>query len=304
MFGLLNVDKPGGVTSRDVVNRVQRLVRPVKAGHAGTLDPLARGVLVIALGPATRLVEYVQRMPKRYEAVFLLGRRSDTLDIEGEVLELPRAPRPALSEVLAALPAFVGKIEQTPPAFSAVKVRGRRAYDLARQGKPVVLAPRRVEVYEIKLLAYEHPRLELEIACGAGTYVRSLGADLAASLGTAAVMSALARTAIGPFRVREAVPAEQLSREIIGQRLAPARRAAEQLPQIRLTTAEAARIASGRPIKNRFGPAVGEMAALNAAGDLAAILVADQSNWLRPAKNFPPARPGVASQQPPAEPMA
>src|SRR2546421_8832609 len=118
MFGLLNIDKPAGMTSRDVVNVVQRLVRPHKAGHAGTLDPLATGVLVVAIGPATRLVEYIQRMPKTYLATFLLGRTSDTDDALGKVIERPAAPVPTKAEIEAALPQFIGTIEQRPPAYS------------------------------------------------------------------------------------------------------------------------------------------------------------------------------------------
>src|SRR6476661_7210859 len=131
MFSLLNLCKPAGITSRDVVNRVQRLVKPHKVGHAGTLDPLAIGVLVVCLGPATRLIEYVQRMPKRYHGTFLLGRESDTEDIEGTVRERSDPPVPSRSEIEALIPRFLGDIEQRPPAYPALKVGGRRAYDLA-----------------------------------------------------------------------------------------------------------------------------------------------------------------------------
>src|SRR4051794_5854504 len=159
MFGLLNIDKPAGLTSRDVVNVVQRLVRPHKVGHAGTLDPLATGVLIVALGPATRLVEYVQRMAKTYQATFLLGRTSDTEDVEGTVMELDRAPIPNAHEIDAALPAFVGTIQQTPPAYSALKVAGRRAYQMARRGEAVELAARPVEIHGIEVIRYDYPEL-------------------------------------------------------------------------------------------------------------------------------------------------
>ena len=199
MFGLLNVHKPAGITSRDVVNRIQRVVRPVKVGHAGTLDPLATGVLVICLGSATRLIEYVQRMPKHYRGTFLLGRKSDTEDIEGEIEVLDAAPQPSIDEIHAALPQFVGTIRQRPPAYSALKVGGKRAYQLARAGQEVQLAARPIEVYSLSLQHYEYPEIVLDIQCGSGTYVRSLGRDLADGLGTGAVMSALERTAIGDF---------------------------------------------------------------------------------------------------------
>src|SRR3954463_11650952 len=134
MFGFLNIDKPAGMTSRDVVNQVQRALRPLKVGHAGTLDPLATGVLVIAVGQATRLVQYVQRLPKTYRGTFLLGRRSDTEDVDGQVVELIDAPTPSLPALESAAQQFIGTIQQRPPAYSALKIAGQRAYELARRG--------------------------------------------------------------------------------------------------------------------------------------------------------------------------
>ena len=175
--GLLSLSKPSGMTSRQAVDVVQRLARPVKAGHAGTLDPLATGVLVVCVGGATHLIEYVQRMPKRYTATFLLGRQSPTEDVEGAVVELPHAPVPAGEQIEAAAQRFVGRIDQRPPAFSALKIHGRPAYKLARQGRPVTLQPRPVELYRIEVKSYRYPELILEVECGGGTYVRSLGRD-------------------------------------------------------------------------------------------------------------------------------
>src|SRR5262245_59991053 len=151
MFGLLNVDKPAGMTSRYVVNRVQRLVKPHKVGHAGTLDPLATGVLVVAIGQATRLIEYVQRMSKVYQGVFLLGRTSDTEDVEGQITEHPSAPIPTVADTQAALPGFIGAIEERPPAYSALKVAGRRAHELARRGDTVELLPRTVHIHSLEI---------------------------------------------------------------------------------------------------------------------------------------------------------
>ena len=145
--GLLNVDKPAGITSRDAVDLVQRLARPAKVGHAGTLDPLATGVLVICVGSATRLIEYVQRMPKRYVGTFLLGRSSATEDVDGPITLLADPPIPATDQVEAAAEKFVGSLLQRPPVFSALKLAGRRAYDLARRGEAVELKPRPIEVY-------------------------------------------------------------------------------------------------------------------------------------------------------------
>src|SRR5688572_24542649 len=167
--GLLVLDKPGGMTSRDAVNQAQRwFPRGTKIGHTGTLDPLATGVLVLCVGAATRLAEYVQRMEKVYRAGVRLGARSDTDDADGTVTpaEVERPPdRAAVERVLTE---FVGEIGQVPPAYSAAKVTGRRAYDLARRGEDVSLQARQVSVYQIDLLSYEYPRLELEVRCGKG----------------------------------------------------------------------------------------------------------------------------------------
>jgi tRNA pseudouridine55 synthase len=273
MFGLLNLHKPAGWTSRDAVNRVQRLVRPHKVGHAGTLDPLATGVLVIGIGPATRLVEYVQRMPKRYRATFLLGRESDTEDVAGTVRELTDPPVPTRDAVAAALPQFLGRIAQRPPAYSALKVAGKRAYALARAGKNVELAEREIDVYAMTIVDYDYPRLVLDVECGSGTYVRSLGRDLAAALGTCAVMEALTRSAIGEFRLADAIHPETLTLEQIRASLLPAHLAVAQLPQVTLSAEEVVRIGRGQSIERSGADlSTAEFAAVDANGNLLAIL--------------------------------
>ena len=243
--GLLNVDKPAGITSRDTVDMVQRLARPAKVGHAGTLDPLARGVLLICVGSATRLVEYVQRMPKRYAGTFLLGRTSATEDTDGAATLLPNPPIPSVAEIEAAALKFIGKSQQRPPAFSALKVDGRRAYDLARRGEAVELKPRPIEVHLLKVARYDYPELDLEIQCSGGTYVRSLGRDLAESLGTAAVMSALTRTAVGPWTVDAAADPRVLTTTNWQSRLEPLCKAVAGLSVHELTTAEVSRVRQG-----------------------------------------------------------
>jgi len=288
MFGLLNIHKPSGMTSRDVVNRVQRLLRGVKVGHAGTLDPLATGVLVVALGPATRLVEYVQRMPKTYVGTFLLGRASDTEDVEGKVVELKDPPRPTRQAIEASLPNFLGTIQQLPPAFSALKVQGRRAYDLARRGEQVELQPRPIEIVRLALVRYDYPELEVEVCCGSGTYIRSLGRDIAQSLGTAAVMSALQRTAIGDFRLGEAMELESVTVEIVTRRLLSPRRALAQLPTVALTDEERRRIANGMTVTNRWNEEAAEIAAVDGLDRLVAILASRGGGDLGPVRNFPP----------------
>lgn len=293
MFGLLNIDKPRGPTSRDVVNRVARLVKPHKAGHAGTLDPLATGVLVVAVGPATRLVEYVQRYPKAYRASFLLGRSSDTEDITGTVLDLPQAPIPSRESLLAALPQFLGTIEQRPPAYSALKLAGQRAYALARRGETVELPARPVAVHRLELLRYAYPELELEIECGSGTYIRSLGRDLARALGTAAVMSSLRRMAIGPFVAADAFEYGGLDANLLRDQLLPPTLAVGALPKRALNDAEVLRIRQGQPIPLGKDPAAGEQVALDPHGQLVAILEPREGK-LWPAKGFGHATPGSA----------
>jgi tRNA pseudouridine55 synthase len=300
-FGILNVNKPPGHTSRDVVDCVERLIRPERAGHAGTLDPLATGVLVICVGRATRLIEYIQRMSKRYRATFLLGRRSETDDVEGEVADIPAAPQPSRAMLDRRLPHFLGEIQQRPPAHSALKIAGRRAYELARRGHTVELASRPVMIHRLAVCRYEYPELELEIECGSGTYVRALGRDLAAALGTGAVMSALVRTAIGGFRLEDAVTLDELTAETLLQRLQPAITAVADLPRLELTEDQWTEIRNGRPIglpsdvsgeaaKRQAGPAaasaVVEWAAVDAGGRLAAILREKRAGQLWPAKNF------------------
>lgn len=286
--GELNLNKPTGMTSRRAVDWVQRLAHPAKVGHAGTLDPLAEGVLVVCVGAATRLIEYVQQMPKGYTGTFLLGRRSPTEDIDGEVTELDNPPVPTAEQIATAAKALVGRIEQRPPAYSALKVRGRRAYDLARKGQPVELEPRMVDVYRIKVTAYGYPELRLDVECGSGTYVRSLGRDLAESLGTAAVMSALVRTSIGDFRIDEAVDPRQLTAESWTDHLLPPLSAVGSMPRVELSPDEIAQVRHGLAIP-RPTPAAGaaRFAAVDTAGRLVAILTPRGPGLLGPLQNLP-----------------
>ncbi len=303
--GLLNLNKPVEMTSRQAVNLVERLTRPVRAGHAGTLDPLASGVLVVCVGAATRLIGYVQRMPKRYTGTFLLGRQSATEDVEGEVTELPDAPRPTREQIAAAAARLVGRIQQRPPAFSAIRVAGRRAYELARQGRRPELAPRPVRIYAIDVVEYQYPELVLNVACGSGAYIRSLGRDLAGLLGTSAVMSALTRTAIGDFTLEDAVDPRQLDRDNWFSFLQPPRRAVEHLPHVQLSAEEVEHIRTGRTIPSRpplaasqpfvalfpevpsDGSAAAEIVALDPAGQLVGILVPGVAGQFRTLRNMP-----------------
>jgi tRNA pseudouridine55 synthase len=309
-FGVLNVNKPAALSSRDVVNRVERLTRPVRAGHAGTLDPLATGVLVICVGQATRLIQYIQRMPKRYRAKFLLGRHSDTDDVEGDVSEFAGVLPPIPAALEAALPQFIGHIQQRPPSHSAVKVGGRRAYHLARAGKAVELAARTVVIHRLAIVRYEYPELDLDIECGSGTYVRAIGRDLGMVLGTGAVMSALERTAIGDFRVTDAVSLNDLTNDTLPRYLQTALTAVDNVPRVELSGAQLTEIRNGRPIavpsnshREKAIPPVAnvartewqadldavsveEWAAVDASGQLVAILREKRAGELWPVMNF------------------
>lgn len=209
MNGLLVIDKPAGMTSRDVVNRVQQwFPRGTKVGHTGTLDPLATGVLVICVGAATKLADVVQAMGKTYRSQFRLGATSDTDDADGTVTLVRDAVPPTEEAVRAALARFVGVVEQLPPAYSALKVAGRRAHDLARRGEAVELKPRPVRIDAVRLLDYEWPFVEVEVDCGKGTYIRSIARDLGAKLGCGGLVATLRRTRVGPFTAEQAIGLE------------------------------------------------------------------------------------------------
>ena len=247
--GVLNLDKPIGVTSRDVVNQVVRLVHPAKVGHAGTLDPLATGVLVVCVGHATRLISLAQEGRKRYLGRFTLGQRSDTDDVTGNLSAGGDWSGITRGDLVALLPEFTGRILQIPPQFSAVHVNGQRAYDLARRGEAVTLEPRPVDVGSIELVTFEPPDFELEIECGSGTYVRSIGRDLGERLGCGAVMKALRRTAVGPFDVSTSVSPDKLTRDSLAADLQPALKIVPHLVQRRLSEEEVIAIRRGQSIR-------------------------------------------------------
>ena len=290
MFGLLNIDKPFGMTSREVVNRVQRLVRPDKIGHAGTLDPMATGVLIMCVGRATRLNEFLQHVAKRYRASFQLGCCSDTEDMEGNLVYLDCPPRPTLGELQEVLCQFRGEIMQRPPAFSALKVKGQRAYSLARQGRAVTLEPRRVTIDELTLVNYSYPELVLDVTCSSGTYIRSIGRDVGEALGSAAVMSSLRRTAIGPFLVEEAEEVHELNAENIAERLLPAVLAVSHFPQLEVSAEDIEQLGYGRFIDGTIPTGAEMAAAVDADGELIALLSPVSRDKLKPHRFFPRSR--------------
>ncbi len=249
LHGLLVLDKPGGITSRDAVDRALRwFPRGTKVGHTGTLDPLATGVLVLCIGSATRLTEYVQHMSKTYRAGVLLGARSDTDDADGTLTPVAAAAAPDRATLTAALQGFVGEVEQVPPAFSAAKVSGARAYDLARRGAEVELQARIVRIYGIDILAYEYPRLELEVRCGKGTYIRSLARDLGERLGCGGLIVTLRRTSVGPF-VAEGALSLAADAAAARARLLPVSAAVAELARLDLDSGAAARLRQGQRVR-------------------------------------------------------
>ncbi len=209
--GFIIIDKPSGATSFSMVSLVRRLTGVRRVGHAGTLDPLASGVLPVAFGHATRLIEYLDDDLKVYRAGVRLGAATDTYDAEGRVTATGDASRVTAADVEAALAAFAGDIEQTPPLYSALKVAGRPLYRYAREGAEVEVAPRRVHVERIDLLRFEGELAEIEVRCGKGTYIRSIAHDLGAALGCGAHLAALERTRSGGFGIEEAHAPEELA---------------------------------------------------------------------------------------------
>ena len=251
VHGWVILDKPIGMTSTQAVGAVRRIFDAQKAGHAGTLDPMATGILAIALGEATKTVPFVQDAAKIYRFTASWGEARDTDDTEGKVTATSEV-RPTEAEILAMLPRFTGPLSQVPPAYSAIKVDGERAYDLARDGEEVTLQPRLVQVYEARLLGVEKDSAEFEILCGKGTYVRSWVRDIARALGTLGHVCALRRTRLGHFSEKEATPLDQLTPFMHSPAafayLKPLSTALDGIPALAVTGSDTVRIRSGNPI--------------------------------------------------------
>jgi tRNA pseudouridine55 synthase len=252
IHGWLVVDKPQGVSSARAVGTVRHITGAAKAGHAGTLDPLATGVLPVALGEATKTVPYVVDGTKTYRFTIRWGEATSTDDAEGEVIAASPA-RPTPQQIRSAVTRLTGEIEQVPPAYSAVHVAGQRAYALARAGRSPDLPPRRVAVHQLTLLEQpDDDHAVFEVVCGKGTYVRSLARDLAAGLGTVGHVSALRRTAVGPFLEIQAISLETLvslghSPAAFGH-LLPVETVLDDIPALDLTDTEANRLRRGQPV--------------------------------------------------------
>jgi tRNA pseudouridine55 synthase len=289
--GVIPVDKPAGATSRQVVDAVARALTLKAVGHAGTLDPLAAGVVVICVGHATKLVDFLHQLPKRYEVVFLLGRSSPSDDLETPVEEESHPRRPARDELDAALPAFRGAIMQRPCDYSAVHVGGQRAYRLARKGRAVEIAAKPVRIDRLEVTAYEWPSLALDVECSTGTYIRALGRDLAAALGTTAVMERLLRTAVGPFEQADCLPLADITPAAAAAALLPPLAAVPHLPRVELSEAVLENAVRGGLIDPwddglAPSPAPPAVTACDAGGDLVGILQPHASGRWRLRPNF------------------
>ncbi len=290
MFGFLVIDKSRGLSSRTALNPLTKLFRPAKVGHAGTLDPLATGVLVACIGLATRLVGYVQQLPKKYSATFRLGFESETEDIESELVPVAGATTVNQHMLESLLPQFIGTIIQQPPQFSALRVQGKRAYHLARQGKTFELQPRTIEIFSLKLSRFAEPEFELEIECGSGTYVRSLGRDIGRALGSGAVMTALVRTAIGKFTIQQAQDVSagffQPGSTELEDVLIPPTLGLCDMPKVTLSRTQVTGLSNAIPITIEHAIGATEVAGLDERGRLIAILRRLPDGTHSPAINF------------------
>ena len=291
--GWLVLDKPVGMTSTHAVSVVKRLFQARRAGHAGTLDPLASGLLPIALGEATKTVPFVMDGRKIYRFTVRWGEERDTDDAEGRATEIS-AERPTAEAIRVLIPRFSGLIEQVPPRFSAVKIGGERAYDLARDGEAVELAPRPIEVHHLELVETPDPdHSVLAAECGKGTYVRALARDMGRALGCFGHVTALRRTAVGPFAEQNAIALETLQRMppddpmIAAAALLPVEAGLAALPALRVSSADAGRLARGQAVllRGRDAPVMEGWVSVSAQGGLVALAQVEKGE-LRPRRIF------------------
>ena len=236
--GIINVNKPAGWTSQDVCTKLRHVLHIKKIGHTGTLDPMATGVLPVCVGKATRIIEYYDRDPKSYHASMKLGIRTDTLDITGKILETSGYREVSEKAVREAFKAYTGNVRQIPPKYSALKINGKRAYDLAREGKDFEIKPREIIIYdnEVTRIDLERGEIEFDVTCSKGTYIRTICDDIGSDLGCGAVMTALTRTASGYFRIEDSYTVEEImeAEDPLVKMLIPADITLEKLGKIAL----------------------------------------------------------------------
>ena len=294
MNGVLNLIKPPGMTSFDVVRLIKKAVGEKKVGHSGTLDPAASGVLPVFVGRnATKTIGYLDRTEKSYRAVMRLGVETDTMDAEGNVLKLMPA-KVNKSDITEAALGFIGEIEQIPPMYSAVKQKGKKLYELARQGLTVERSPRRIMIYKLDIVEFEGDYAILDVKCSSGTYIRTLCSDIGKKLGCGAHLAFLVRTASGPFNIGEAFTLEDAIRKLsigeTGELLLPADYALKSLDRVTISEKNAARFRNGMTI-----PADGETEpgsktrVYSCDGELLGVaetLIKDENKYFKPEKIF------------------
>lgn len=276
--GVLCIDKPAGLTSHDVVARVRFISGIRRVGHTGTLDPLATGLLIVCLGRATRLAEFLTRQNKEYLATIRLGQETKTYDAEGMIL----AEKPVnVSEIqlLAALEQFKGKIKQIPPMYSAVKVGGQPLYRQARRGKVIERPAREVLIFELELLRWESPQAQIRLVCSSGTYVRAIAHDLGQTLGCGAYLKGLRRTAIGNHRVDTAVSLEDLQKQGWQEHLQPSDVAVSHLPEVVLSEEEAISLYHGQRVLDHLASSESLVRAYDEEGRFIGVLTGDERYW-------------------------
>jgi tRNA pseudouridine55 synthase len=272
--GILLLDKPVGPTSHDVVARVRRAANLRRVGHAGTLDPLAGGLLLLGLGPAARFLEYLVGLDKTYETTVRLGQATTTYDAEGEVT-VKQPVDVSVEQITAALDAFRGPIRQRVPPHSAVKRGGRPLYESARRGEVIDLPQRDVVIHALDLLAFDPPLVTLRVACSSGTYIRSLAHDLGAALGCGGHVAALRRTAVGAFTVAQAVSLDALTPATLAAHLLPPEAAVAHLPRLELGESEALRLSLGQRLAAPPDAPLGNVAAFGPGGRFLGVVEVD-----------------------------
>jgi len=255
MRGVLNANKPSGVSSYDVIRHIKSILRsPIPIGHAGTLDPLASGVLLVLLGEATKVSRFLLNLPKEYVAGVLFGKQTDTDDITGETLSERPVSGITAESLRTGLGRLTGEIEQVPPAFSALKQDGQPLYRLARRGQEVRPKPRKVMVYESELLDWQPPTAIVRCRVSAGTYVRAMARDLGTSLGTVATLASLVRTKVGQFTIEDATAPDTLDAASLADRLVPIDASLARMPRITVSPVQALHLRQGRVVSDSAGP--------------------------------------------------
>lgn len=288
--GIFNINKPSGLTSHDVVNRVRQLVGTRKVGHAGTLDPMATGVLLVCVGQATRLIEYIMAGSKTYRATIRFGLTTDTYDKDGQVIANADPSALTKETVTQALSKFVGEIDQTPPPFSAIKKEGVPLYKLARKGIMIQARPRRIRIEAINPIQWQLPEVVVDVICQTGTYIRSLAHDAGQMLGVGAYLTGLIRLASGNWSLDNAISLEVLEQAVVENRLQSVLHAQEEavvdMPGVQLSPAQARAVRFGQSIDAVSTWNTSPVAGFDPSGKLVAILSTEQAGFLKPKKVF------------------